>query len=247
MPARSVEKMIIREGEYHIPLFLYRERRSNARISIGKDAVHLRIPLLAFPGSAEKHLQWAKTWIRMQLAKKPALGHRFRFREYAHGMPIKTSLKTYRLDIRNEDRVTIGAIVKKDHLILKLPPPPKGGFTTDKIQRAIAKAVAADQHGWLERKVDQWNDRFFQEDIDSVRLKYVRSKWGSCSSDRKLIFSSRLLLAPEKGIDYVIVHELAHLKELNHSKKFWSWVEKAMPDYKLWDKKLRHHGHEYDF
>ena len=247
MPAKPVEKMIIREGEFHIPLFLYRERRTNARISIGKDAVHLRIPLLSFPGSVENHLKWAKNWVRTQLAKKPALGHRFRFREYTDGMPVTTSLKTYHLEILKEDRVTIGSGIKNDRVFLKLPPPPKGGFATDKIQRAIAKAIASDQHDWFEKKVDHWNDQYFREDIDSVRLKYVRSKWGSCSADRKLTFSSRLLMAPEQGIDYVIVHELAHLKELNHSSKFWGWVEKAMPDYKKWDKKLRHHGHEYDF
>lgn len=247
MPVKGKEKIIIREGDFHIPLFLYREMRGNARISIGKDAVHLRIPLLSLPGSAEKHLQWAREWILLQLKKKPALGQRFRFREYHHNMPLKTTLKEYTLNIKKEDRQTLAAKAEGDRLILKLPPPPPGGFTTESIQRTIANAVGKDQHAWFSSRVLAWNDRFFGEEIEDIKIKYVRSKWGSCSSDNRLIFSSRLLLVPEKGIDYVIVHELAHLKELNHSAKFWNWVQRAMPDYKAWDKLLRHHGHEYDF
>lgn len=247
MPGKKTEKMIVVEGDCHIPLFLYREMRSNARISIGKDAVHLRVPLLSLPGSTEKHLQWAKEWIRIQLQKKPALGHRFRFREYRQNMPIRTALKEYSLAIKKEDRVTISSKVIDHRIVLKVPPPPPGGFTTNTIQRAIANAVAKDQLPWLSDKVHYWNDHYFGEKIASIRMKYVQSKWGSCSSERDLLFSSRLLLVPEKGIDYVIVHELAHLKELNHSPKFWDWVRKAMPDYKTWDKKLRHHGHEFDF
>ena len=239
--------MIIREGDFHIPLFLYREMRNNARISIGKDAVHLRIPLLSLPGSTQKHLQWAQDWIRAQLRRKPALGQRFRFREYRQGMEILTSLKKYELRIRQEDRKSLTAVAKGEQLVLKIPPAPPGGFTTESIQRTIANAVGKDQLSWLAARVHHWNDRHFGEEIEDIRIRYVRSKWGSCSSDRRLLFSSRLLLVPEKGIDYVIVHELAHLKELNHSVRFWKWVERAMPDYASWDAQLRHHGHEYDF
>src|SRR5690606_1527774 len=120
-------------------------------------------------------------------------------------------------------------------------------FTTEQIQRAIAKAVGQDQLEWLSGRVHDWNARFFHEKIESIRIKYVKSKWGSCSSDRHLSFSSRLLLAPPPCIDYVIVHELAHLKELNHSARFWQWVARAMPAYKTWDKQLRHHGQKFDF
>ena len=66
----------------------------------------------------------------------------------------------------------------------------------------------------------------------SVKVNSAKTRWGSCNKSGMINFSYRLILAPRELVDYVIVHELAHLKELNHSKKFWSIVEQEMPDYK---------------
>ncbi len=66
----------------------------------------------------------------------------------------------------------------------------------------------------------------------SVRISRARSRWGSCSADNRLAFSWRLMMAPPSVIDYVVVHELAHIREKNHSPRFWSLVEKSCPDYR---------------
>jgi len=66
----------------------------------------------------------------------------------------------------------------------------------------------------------------------SVRISRARSRWGSCSADNRLAFSWRLMMAPPPVIDYVVVHELAHIREKNHSPRFWSLVEKICPDYR---------------
>lgn len=65
-----------------------------------------------------------------------------------------------------------------------------------------------------------------------VSITGAQKRFGSCSSRGTLCFSFNLMQYPDEAIDYVVVHELAHLKELNHSKKFWSIVGKYMPDYK---------------
>ena len=91
------------------------------------------------------------------------------------------------------------------------------------------------------------NAQYFKEQIQEVKLNYTTSKWGSCSSKRTIVFSTKLLLLPSNVIDYVIVHELAHLKEMNHSPNFWKWVESAMSDSKKWDKWLNKNGKEFDF
>lgn len=59
-----------------------------------------------------------------------------------------------------------------------------------------------------------------------------RTKWGSCSSDKKLTFNYRLAMAPVEVIDYVIIHELCHLHHMNHDRSFWRRVGSIMPDYK---------------
>lgn len=67
----------------------------------------------------------------------------------------------------------------------------------------------------------------------------AKRRFASCSSKGTLSFSFRLCLYPEEAIDYVVVHELAHMKEMNHSKKFWAVVETYMPDYKSRRKLLK--------
>ena len=66
----------------------------------------------------------------------------------------------------------------------------------------------------------------------NVSINRAKTRFGSCSSKKRLNFSCNVMRYPNDAIDYVIVHELAHIKELNHSKRFWAIVESVIPDYK---------------
>jgi predicted metal-dependent hydrolase len=66
----------------------------------------------------------------------------------------------------------------------------------------------------------------------SIAIKDMRSRWGSCSSEGRLNFTWRLVCAPPFALDYVAAHEVAHLREMNHSTRFWKQVEKCFPDWK---------------
>jgi len=77
-----------------------------------------------------------------------------------------------------------------------------------------------------------------------ITIKDTRSRWGSCSSKGNLNFSWRLMLAPVAILDYVVAHEVAHLKELNHSPAFWAHVATLCPDFKTHRAWLRKHGRE---
>lgn len=76
----------------------------------------------------------------------------------------------------------------------------------------------------------------------AIRLKDTRSRWGSCAPDRTLAFSWRLLLAPDWVLDYVVAHEVAHLREMNHSDRFWALCESRTPHRAAATAWLRHHG-----
>jgi len=75
-----------------------------------------------------------------------------------------------------------------------------------------------------------------------IALKDTKSRWGSCSADGRLNFSWRLIFAPPEILDYLAAHEVAHLKELNHSPRFWSIVASLYPDYKKAEAWLKRHG-----
>ena len=78
-----------------------------------------------------------------------------------------------------------------------------------------------------------------------VRLSNARTRWGSCHPDGNILLNWRLVQMPLKLIDYVVVHELAHLKEMNHSPRFWRTVAKVIPDYAVRKKEMRDEGHRY--
>jgi predicted metal-dependent hydrolase len=78
---------------------------------------------------------------------------------------------------------------------------------------------------------------------NKVSIKSQTSRWGSCSKNRNLNFNLLLAAVPIKVIDYVITHELIHLIELNHSKRFWSLVASAYPEYKKYREWLNRYGH----
>jgi predicted metal-dependent hydrolase len=75
-----------------------------------------------------------------------------------------------------------------------------------------------------------------------IQVKELRSRWGSCSVDGSLAFSWRIILAPSHVLDYLAAHEVAHLREMNHSGKFWAHVARCMPDYDRARDWLNAHG-----
>ena len=72
-----------------------------------------------------------------------------------------------------------------------------------------------------------------------VRIKDIKYAWGSCSSKKNITINLKLATKEEKVIEYVVLHEMCHLREMNHSKNFWSLVEENMSDYKMYKEKLK--------
>jgi len=97
----------------------------------------------------------------------------------------------------------------------------------------------------IRQRIDQYREVM---DIPSVQIRITSAKyqWGGCSSRDRITFSWRIVLAPLLMLDYVVVHELAHLRERNHSSNFWKIVETILPDYRVRRQWLREHGYLLD-
>ena len=80
-----------------------------------------------------------------------------------------------------------------------------------------------------------------------VTVRNQRTRWGSCSAKGNLNFNWRLILAPEKCLEYVVIHELCHRREFNHSARFWDLVQRQMRDYQVWKDYLKKNGAGLNF
>lgn len=100
--------------------------------------------------------------------------------------------------------------------------------TLDEKRVSELRALAAAE---LPRRVEYYSDKMGLYPT-SVKITSAATRFGSCSGKNSICFSYRLMLYPPEAVDYVVVHELAHIKEKNHSARFYALVEKYMPDYR---------------
>ncbi len=92
----------------------------------------------------------------------------------------------------------------------------------------------------LSERMNYYSNRF-QLFPKGIKITSAQTRWGSCSRDNQLCFSWRIIMAPLSVLDYVLIHELVHVKEKNHSMKFWSCLESIIPGYKRHRRWLREH------
>ncbi len=247
MPKSTVQKSYFLYQKQPVLVKMYLEQRKNTRFSIGKNAVIIRMPFHTSKAHRQQFVQQLETWTIKQFDERAKLRANFFGKIYKNGDTIKIMGKEYPIHIQLADRKTHFARIKNNEIYITLSQHDQSPFQQKAIKTLLSRTIAGDCLPNIERLVDQWNDQYFQEDIQAIRLKQNQSNWGSCSSNRNLNFSTRLLFAPSDVIDYVIVHELAHLKELNHSAKFWKIVADVMPDYKEKEEWLKENGHLCSF
>lgn len=242
-----VENISITHGTSSIPAKIYLERRSSIRYSMGKKGPIMRLPILLSSSDKIKYTEQFIDWVRNQLEKRADLAQQYLPKSYQTGDRLQVGQRTYELSITKGDRRTHSAKVKDQLIELKLSEHQEGLALTKSIKTLLSRVIGQDFLPEITERVHAINRSYFQSDLKQVRLKYNRSNWGSCSSSGNINLSTRLLFAPQPVIDYVIVHELAHTKEMNHSKRFWSLVEQVMPSYKEKEKWLKQNSHLCDF
>lgn len=120
---------------------------------------------------------------------------------------------------------------RSPHAAASLP-----SFTQEEIRDMAQKA-----HALIPLRVRDWAQKIGVS-YGRITIRNQKTRWGSCSSKGNLNFNCTLSLVPGEVLDYVIVHELCHRREMNHSPRFWAEVEKFIPDYKTRRAWLREHG-----
>ncbi|KXA93328.1 hypothetical protein AKJ64_00905 [candidate division MSBL1 archaeon SCGC-AAA259E17] len=108
------------------------------------------------------------------------------------------------------------------------------------IKRELEKLYREKAREIIEEILERYED--LRIEYKRIKLKNQKTRWASCSSRQNLNFNWRIAMAPKDIIEYVVVHELVHLEESNHSKRFWTKVSSILPDYKERAKWLKDHS-----
>ncbi|KPH93395.1 hypothetical protein AMS58_17550 [Pseudoalteromonas porphyrae] len=215
-------------------------RRKTVAIKVHQQAVTVYAPI----GVAKKELEsWllSKTdWINVQITKQ---SQQLDTRQYP--------LKNNRVVVFDDVVQLTFAVSNRSHWLLVKNQP----VTT--LQLSISGRVKHQQlmyqtlletflheqlESYIEMRVNDYCLKMAEALPSSIRIQTYKRRWGSCNRRRELTFNLLLVSAPQYIIDYVIVHELAHLKYLNHSAPFWLRVSEFYPNYKQATKWLKQHG-----
>ena len=166
--------------------------------------------------------------------------------------------------IIKSDRKTIAIQIKPDgQVVVRCPKRMRveearrfAESKADWIEKHLAKRQPQDVAKYTPKEIEQLREQARKLVTERVRyyapiigvtygqiaIRAQHARWGSCSSKGNLNFNCLLALTPPEVLDYVVVHELCHRKELNHSARFWSQVEQILPDYKAPRKWLKENG-----
>lgn len=211
---------------------LVRSKRKTLALIVETDgALNVRAPLRMKEADIQKFVEEKMDWIKQKQAK--ALEDARPPRQYVDGEKF----------LYLGDEILLRIIPKgKPALVME------GDFRLTKSAQPQAKSYFEAWYKKQARVVLTERVAHFARsrnvEFGKLRISSAITRWGSCSPKRTLSFTSRLVMAPLEIVDYVVVHELCHLEEMNHSKAFWACVEGIIPDYKARRKWLKDNGRE---
>lgn len=210
-----------------------RSRRRSIGLTVGPEGLAVRAPAWVPLREVDAAVQEKSAWIlvKLQQQRERVRSHAASELVWAHGARIPFLGRTLQLHLEGE------AMGDDERLSLQLPP----GASQAQVREAA--------QAWLQQQaravfVERLNHFAPQLGVQWRRLSLssARTRWGSASRDGHIRLNWRLVHLPLSQLDYVVVHELAHLREMNHSPRFWDTVGEVMPDYRVRRQALRQAG-----
>lgn len=216
------------------------DRRKTATVKVEAGQVSVVVPSVISAKKIEAILKQKDRWIRekllLQAAHKPS-----KPKEYVSGEAFAYLGKNYRLKVVVGSKVPVK--LKAGRLVVTVPKSTKNkdryikdALTSWYRDHALTKLLA---------KVRRYS-KILGVDPEFVGILTFKGRWGSCSAKCRLEFNWKVIISPNRIVDYVVIHELCHLIHHNHGPRFWKSVERACPDFQDHKEWLRVHGRTLD-
>ena len=200
-----------------------------------------RLPFRAGHELAQKN----KDWIFAQVEKIRRASERKNAFHWREGTSVLLYGNNRLLHIKPDNKKKAFCVQDtKEGLVVSGP---VASYEEEALESSVKEAVKLwyrrEARGYLEAKASSWS-AVMNVGYGKIAIRDQATRWGSCSARGNLNFNWRLVLLPEELADYVVVHELAHRIQMNHSRAFWEIVEKELPDYRLRRRELKRYEGE---
>jgi len=207
---------------------LIRSKRKTLALYIRNGVLEARAPLKLSVEEIDRFILSKEKWIKPKLSKSIEIQDKREGFKLQYGDLIAYRNKLYPIVAKTGGR----AGFKNGEFFMSPDLSSEDiKFTCECVYRLLAKYD-------ITQKVLHFSKQMNVKPV-AVKINGAKTRWGSCSTRKTLNFSWRLIMADDELIDYVVVHELAHIMQMNHSDKFWDIVEKVLPDYMCRENRLK--------
>lgn len=221
----------------------YSDRKKTIELVIDLDSgFTVKAPKGMSREDVSANLQRKAAWIISNLDKMNEIIRNETRKEFVSGEKFPYKGRHYRLKVvQVNDEITPSLTFTHSKFIARVP----ANIPEFDYPRIIQPLFINFYHMKAEKVIRQRARKYlvyFEEKPSLIKIQPLKNKWGNCSKTNQLRFNWRVVMAKMSIIDYVIVHELCHMKHKNHSKAFWNDVQKILPDYEERKEWLRVHG-----
>ncbi len=224
-------------------------RRLSLSVALN-DEVRIKAAHTTSKSQIRDFLQMQKDWISERLEKNLRLRSRYPQKLYREGETFLFFGREFKLAFEDAAKSVGQIFLRGDSLVVGVPRLSSRNFHPNRSHPELARPIRDfyrhQGRSFIEMKTAELAQKM-QLFPKELSFRSQKTRWGSCSSNGNLSFNWRLIIAPQNVIEYVVVHELAHLKHHSHSKIFWELVATARPDYRQLRKWLRDNQFEADF
>lgn len=225
------------KGKGFVAKVVRTNRVKTASVKVEEGKVSVVVPFKLSDEKIDKVVTDKTKWIREKISLHSKCAPT-KLKEYVSGESFAYLGRNYRL------KLVVGAkspvTLKKGRLVVMLP---EQSMTPETISNALTEWYLDHAELKLQEKAERYAE-IVGVKPKSIGVREFKSRWGSCHTNSNIQFNWKIVMAPNRIVDYVVVHELCHMKHHDHSPKFWKCVERVIPEYLECKEWLKENGVE---
>jgi len=230
--------IVIPKELFGLKIKVLRSRRKTSVLQIVRNQLLIRVPNRVSDRKIVEILEKKERWIGKKAIElqNEAITKK---REYINGESFSLLGKDLKLKVLEGGKV--GTQLIDDYLLTTVRSSELGDLRKSRIKTYIEKWYVKESYKRLEEKVIKYS-QIIRVSPRAMKVRNYKTRWGSCDNKGSLTFNLHLIKAPHRIVDYVVIHELCHMIQPNHSKFFWNEVAKFDPSFKSHKKWLKDNG-----